>query len=392
MKLLGLQLAVLLLNLLSCTNAFNITKILNEYPEYSQFNADLTQTKLADEINSRETITVLVLSNGAMASLKDLDLASVKRVLSFHVLLDYFDADKLHQVPNRTTLSTTLYQTTGMVEGNAGFVNITDLKDGKVGFGPATAGSTLDATFVKSVKQETYNLSVVEVSQPVTTIVAEAPAPSPSHVNITAILIKGGCNVFADLISTTGVLKFYEDAQNKGGLTLFAPTDGAFTGITMKLLNKLSLQEKISVLDFHAAPVYSPLGTLKVSNGPVTTMASNYALNVSSSGNTVVLNTGVSKATISDTLLDDEPLVIFTVNKVLEPKELFGTAASPTREAEPPKAGTTKATPVSSPAVPAGPVETPKGSDTNKSSSTSFVPASGGLLAFWVACIGVFLL
>ncbi len=390
-----MQLAVLLLNFLSSANAFNITKILDGYPDYSQFNADLTQTKLADEINSRETITVLVLSNGAMASLQGLDLASLKRVLSFHVLLDYFDADKLHQVPNGTTLSTTLYQTTGMVQGNAGFVNITDLKGGKVGFGPARDGSRLDATFVKSVKQELYNLSVVEVSQPVTYFVAEAPAPSPSNVNITAILIKGGCNVFADLISTTGVLQSYQDAINNGGLTLFAPNDGAFKGVTMKLLNKLSLGDKVSVLDFHAVPIYNPLGTLKVSNGPVTTMASNYALNLSSSGNTVILNTGINKATISCTLLDNDPLAIFTVNKVLEPKDLFATAPTPSK-APSPEAETPEATPVSSPQAPAGPAETPNDSDSMKSNSTSFVSARGSvcrrLLAFCVACIAVFML
>lgn len=387
MKLLGF---VLLLSFLCCANAFNITKILDAYPDYSIFNEDLTRTKLADEINSRKTITVLVVNNGAMASLSGLDLASVKRALSLHVVLDFFDAEKLHQVTNGTTLSTTLYQTTGSVAGNAGFINITDLKGGKVGFGLSGRGAKLDSTYVKSVKQDGYNLSVVEVSQPITTSVAEAPTPSPSNMNITAALIKGGCKIFANLISTTGVLKSYEESI-QGGLSVFAPTDAAFTSVTSKMLNKLSSEDKVSVLEFHALPTYSPLGTLKTTNGPIATMASTgagkYVLTVSSSGDTVMLNTGINKATITSSLLDDQPIALFSVDKVLKPKELFVAAPSP---APTPEAETPKATP------PTAAKHGKSSAASSKSSSTSFAPATArvyrGLLAFLVACVGVLML
>eukprot|EP00253_Pinus_taeda_P005369 PITA_05369 len=284
MKLLGL----LLLSVLCCANAFNITKILDAYPDYSMFNDDLTRTKLADEINSRQTITVLVVNNAAMAPLSGMDLAAIKRALSLHVVLDFYDPEKLHQVTNDTTLSTTFYQTTGATVGNGGFINITDLKGGKVGFGLAGHGAKLDSTYVKSVKQDGYNLSVMEVSQPITTSVAEAPTPSPSNMNITSILIKG---------------------------------------VTNKMLTKLSSKDKVAVLQFHALTIYSPLGTLKTSNGPIATMASTgagkYVLTVTSSRDIVMLNTGINKATITSSLLDDQPLVLFSVDKVLKPKELF---------------------------------------------------------------------
>lgn len=386
MKLLGL---LLLLSFLCCANAFNITKILDAYPDYSQFNDDLTRTKLADEINSRQTITVLVVSNAAMAPLSGMDLASIKRALSLHVVLDFFDPEKLHQVTNGTTLSTTLYQTTGAAAGNAGFINITDLKGGKVGFGLSGRGTKLDSTYVKSVKQEGYNLSVVEVSQPITTSVAEAPSPSPSTTNITSVLIKHGCKIFAGLISSTGVLKSYEEAI-QGGLTVFAPTDAAFTSVTNKMLNKLSSEDKVSVLEFHALTIYSPLGTLKTTNGPIATMASTgagkYVLTVTSSGDTVMLNTGINKATVSSPLLDDQPLALFSVDKVLKPKELFVAAPvpapAPTPEAtSPAKAKHTKSSAAAS---------------SSKSSSTSFAPATAsvcrGSLAFLVVCVGVFML
>lgn len=404
MKFSGLGSAfLLLLSLLCSANAFNITKILAKYPEYSKFNHDLSETRLAGEINSRQTITVLALSNSEMASLSGLDLASLKRVLSLHVVLDFFDAKKLHEITNGTTLSTTLYQTTGTAAGNSGFINITDLKAGKVGFGLAAHGAKLDTTYVKSVKQEGYNLSIIEVSKPITTNVAAAPAPAPSELNITAIMVKGGCKIFAGMISSTVVLKTFEDAV-QGGLTVFCPTDAAFTVATSKLMKKLSSDDQVSVLEFHGLPIYSPLGTLKTTNGPIQTMASpsagKYVLTVSSSGDTVILNTGVSKATISGTLLDDQPLAIFTVNKLLEPKELFVAAPTPAPtpapvEAPTPEAEPSKATPVSSPPAPAGPSESPSvdGPSASESNSTSFAPASTGvcrgLLAFLVACAGV---
>jgi len=435
MKLLGLELAVLLLSLLCCANAFNITKVLDGYPEFSEFNQDLKRTKLADDINSRQTITVLVVSNAGLSSLSGLDPASLKRVLSLHVLLDYFDADKLQQITNGTTLTTSLYQTTGSATGTSGLVNITDLKGGKVAFGVGGGHPSLPATFVKSVQQETYNLSVIEISQPITTTVAEAPAgappPFPSEVNITEVLIKGGAKTFAGLISATGVLQSY-DANIKSGLTVFAPTDGAFTAAVNKLLDRLSSEQKVSLLKFHALPSYTPLGTLKSTNGPVTTLASKYSLSVSSSGDTVTLNTNLSKATISSTILDDQPLAVFAVSAVLEPKELFGSAPSPSQPPVPkapspkapsPKANTPKApspipntpkapspkpnspkaktpaatpaatqasTPSSSPNAPAGPTQSPANSEsTPTSTSTALVP-SRGLVAFLVACIGSF--
>nr|GEX64264.1 retrotransposon protein, putative, Ty1-copia subclass [Tanacetum cinerariifolium] len=63
----------------------------------SEYNNYLSQTKLDDEINSRDTITVLVLNNGAVSALAAKHpLAVVKNVLSLHILLDYYDNKKLH--------------------------------------------------------------------------------------------------------------------------------------------------------------------------------------------------------------------------------------------------------------------------------------------------------
>lgn len=315
-------------------SAHNITDILSGHPEYSVFNGYLSQTKVADDINSRQTITVLVLNNAAMSALAAKHpLSVIKKALSLLVLLDYYDPPKLHQISKGTTLTTTLYQTTGNAPGNLGFVNITDLQGGKVGFGSAAPGSKLDSSYTKSVKQIPYNVSVLEINSPIIAPgMLTASAPSASDVNITAALEKAGCKTFASLITTNGVKKTYESALEKG-LTIFAPNDEAFKVPSVPDLSKLSNAEIVSLLLYHARAGYTPLGTLKTTKDPLTTLATNgagkYELKVTTAGDEVTLHTGVDSSRIADTVLDSTPLAIFTVGDVLLPSELFGKSPSP---------------------------------------------------------------
>ncbi|XP_059312863.1 fasciclin-like arabinogalactan protein 8 [Lycium ferocissimum] len=314
-------------------HAHNITEILSHFPEYSEFNSYLSQTKLADEINSRQTITVLALPNGAMSSVVGKHpLSVIKNVLSLHILLDYFDGTKLHKISDGTTLSTTLYQTTGNANGNLGSVNITDLKGGKVGFGSAIPNSPLASTYTKSVKQIQYNISVLEISAPIIAPgILAAPAPS-GDFNITGALEKAGCKTFASLLISSGVLKTYETAITKG-LTVFAPNDEAFKGAKVPDLSKLSNAEVVSLLQYHAVPSYTPIGSLKTKKNPIPTLATNgaskYDLRASTAGDQVTLDTGVDSSRIASTVIDSTPFCIFTVDSVLLPEELFGKSPSP---------------------------------------------------------------
>ncbi|KAJ8756297.1 hypothetical protein K2173_025109 [Erythroxylum novogranatense] len=315
-------------------SSHNITEMLAPFPEYSQFNSFLTQTKLADEINSRQTITILTLNNAAMSALTAKHpLSVIKAALSLLVLLDYFDSTNLHQISKGTTLCTTLYQTTGTASGNFGFVNITDLQGGKVGLGSAAPGSKLDSFYVKSVKQIPYNISVLEISGPIITpgLLTGTP-PSASDVNITAALENAGCKTFAGLLQGSGVIKTYESAVEKG-LTIFAPNDGAFKADGVPDLNKLTSAVVVSLLQFHAAPNYNPLGSLKISKDPIPTLATNgagkFGLSATTAGNEVTLHTGVDSSRVANTIIDSQPLVIFSVDKVLLPVELFGKSSSP---------------------------------------------------------------
>lgn len=58
-----------------------------------------------------------------------------------------------------------MFQATGSAPGSSGYMNITDLKGGKVGFGAEDNDGKLDATYVKSVAEFPYNISVLQISQ-----------------------------------------------------------------------------------------------------------------------------------------------------------------------------------------------------------------------------------
>ncbi|KAE8697539.1 Fasciclin-like arabinogalactan protein 10 [Hibiscus syriacus] len=349
---------LLILSLVAVSvNAHNITAILEGYPDYSSYNSFLSQTKLADEINTRETITCLVLNNGAMSASQ----------------------------PNTpcTTLTTTLYQTTGNAPGNLGFVNITDIQGGKVGFGSAIPGSKLDSSYTKSVKQIPYNISILEISAPIIAPgILSAPAPSSSGVNITGLLEKAGCKTFAALLASSGVLKTYESALDKG-LTVFAPSDEAFKAKGVPDLSKLTNAEQVSLLEYHASPDYKPKGTLKTQKDPISTLATSGAgkfdLTATSAGDDVTLHTGVGPARVNEAVFDSPPVVFFTVDSVLLPTELFGKSPSPAPAPEPVSSPTP--TPSPSPlseapsplaaSPPAPPTDTPAGSPADAPAGSS---------------------
>ncbi|KAB1214468.1 Fasciclin-like arabinogalactan protein 14 [Morella rubra] len=145
--------------------AFNITKILSQFPDFSTLNNYLTQTQIASEINSRSTITVLVVDNGAISSLSGKPTDMIKKVLSLHVVLDYYDIQKLQHLQNKTTILTTLFQTSGQATGQQGFLNVTAASStGGVSIASAGQGSGDGASLVKEVVAQPYNVSVVQIS------------------------------------------------------------------------------------------------------------------------------------------------------------------------------------------------------------------------------------
>ncbi|KAJ8561127.1 hypothetical protein K7X08_027317 [Anisodus acutangulus] len=167
----------------SSASAFNVTKILSQYPDYSNFNDLLSKTGLASEINSRATITLLAVPNGAIGDLTSKPDNVVKRILTTHVVLDYYDPLKLKSMKDKTAKLTTMYQQSGKAQYDQGFLNVT-AKDNTFVFGSAVKGAQLNSRLEKSVMNQPYNISILGISQPIVTpgldgILAPISAPPP---------------------------------------------------------------------------------------------------------------------------------------------------------------------------------------------------------------------
>lgn len=163
-----LVLAVWLAVFNNITLAFNITEMLADIPEFSSFNNYLTTAGVANDINMRTAITVCAVDNAVM----DMFLArhpsnhTIRNALSFHVILDYYDGRKLHGLSNGATVAATLFQEIGTGQESSGWVNITQQKGGRVVFSlSAEDDITISATFMKDVKSQRYNISVIQISQ-----------------------------------------------------------------------------------------------------------------------------------------------------------------------------------------------------------------------------------
>ncbi|KAK9691244.1 hypothetical protein RND81_09G184700 [Saponaria officinalis] len=338
-------LLVLLLTTATTTTSFNITKILSHHPEFSTFNDYLTKTHLANEINHRDTITVLALDNSAMSSLlsKHFNLPTLRNVLSLHVLVDYYGTKKLHQITDGTTTAASMFQSSGDADGNSGYVNITDLHGGKVGFAPADVDG-LHSYFVKSLVEMPYNISVIQISQVLDSAEAEAPMPEPSSINLTSVLAGKGCKEFSGLLTSSGALKTFQDNIDSG-LTVFCVGDNAVKSFLPKYKN-LTAGNKTALLLYHGVPVYNSMGMLKSNNGVMNTLATDgankYDFTVQNDGESVTLKTKVVTAKITGTLVDKDPLSVYKLDKFLLPREIFkpskviDDASAPTPDAESP--------------------------------------------------------
>ncbi|XP_009612463.1 fasciclin-like arabinogalactan protein 3 [Nicotiana tomentosiformis] len=164
-------------------SAFNITKILSQYSDYSTFNELLSKSGLATEINKRATITVLAVPNGAIGDLTSKSDDVLKRDLSTHVVLDYYDPMKLRNMKEKTAKLTNMYQQSGKAAYDQGFLNVT-AKDGSFVFGSAVKGAQRDSRLEKSVMNQPYNISILGISQPIFTpgldgTLAPVSAPPP---------------------------------------------------------------------------------------------------------------------------------------------------------------------------------------------------------------------
>ncbi|KFK27578.1 hypothetical protein AALP_AA8G402100 [Arabis alpina] len=159
---------------------------------------------------------------------------------------------------------------------------------------------------------------------------AAAPAPA-GPTNVTKILEKAGqFTVFIRLLKATGVAnQLYGQLNNSdNGITIFAPSDSSFSGLKAGTLNSLTDEQQVELVQFHVIPTYVSSTNFQTISNPLRTQAGDSAdghfpLNVTTSGNTVNITSGVTNTTVSGNVYSDGQLAVYQVDKVLLPQQVF---------------------------------------------------------------------
>jgi len=225
-----------------------------------------------------------------------------------------------------------------------------------------------------------------------------APAPA-GPTNITQVLEKAGqFTTFIKLLKVTQTADRLNSQLNNSnqGLTLFAPTDNAFSSLKAGTLNSINSQEQMQLVQFHILPTLYTISQFQTASNPLHTQAGSsddgeYPLNVTTSGNQVNVTTGVVDTTVSNTIFSDNQLAVYQVDKVLLPMALFGATAPAAAPAEAPAPTKPEKN------VRAGAADSPSGSsDTSADASTAaslkrktveavtFVVAVIAVSCFWI--------
>ncbi|XP_074559792.1 fasciclin-like arabinogalactan protein 11 [Curcuma longa] len=213
---------------------------------------------------------------------------------------------------------------------------------------------------------------------------ATAPAPAGPK-NITAILEKAGqYTTFIRLLRSTQLGDQIDNQLNNSntGLTVFSPTDNAFSNLPPGTLNSLSDQQKVSLLQFHVLSTAISMSQFQTVSNPVRTQAGDandggFPLNVTTTGNQVNISTGVVNTPISNTIFSDNQLAVYQVDQVLLPMKIFGSpapAAAPAPAAELEKEKKKKPS-----NVPEGPSTSSPVTDSDATSSTLNLKWRGGI-------------
>ncbi|CAI9762071.1 unnamed protein product [Fraxinus pennsylvanica] len=171
-----------------------------------------------------------------------------------------------------------------------------------------------------------------------------AMAPASGSTDVTAILGKvGHFTTFIRLLKATQLAdqlntQLYKSNQ---GLTVFAPTDDAFSNLKLGMLNSLTDQQKYQLVQFHVLPSFFSVSQLQTASNPLRTQAGGsdgqFPFNVTTSGNQVNITTDMVNATVADTVYTDKQLAVYEVDKVLLPHGLFVPPSPPPAPLKPKK-------------------------------------------------------
>lgn len=171
-----------------------------------------------------------------------------------------------------------------------------------------------------------------------TTIFAQSPAQAPSPAgptNVTKVLEKAGqFTTFIRLLRSTQMEDQINTQLNNSnqGLTIFAPPDNAFSSLKAGTLNSLTDQQKVQLIQFHVVPSFLSTSQFQTISNPVRTQAGGgtndlFPLNITTSGNSVNITTGVVNATVANALYTDNQLAVYQVDQVLLPLDFYTSPA-----------------------------------------------------------------
>ncbi|XP_047965303.1 fasciclin-like arabinogalactan protein 12 [Salvia hispanica] len=134
---------------------------------------------------------------------------------------------------------------------------------------------------------------------------AASPAPAGAGPpNVISILNKDGrFTVFAKLLQSTKVDASLDSqlVDSNNGLTVFAPTDLAFSNLKTGTLNSFTDEQKMELVRFHVLPTHISASQFETVSNPISTQAGGspdlLAMNVTAAGSSVNITTGETNTT-----------------------------------------------------------------------------------------------
>ncbi|MQM20216.1 hypothetical protein Taro_053232 [Colocasia esculenta] len=223
-----------------------------------------------------------------------------------------------------------------------------------------------------------------------------APAPAPHLVNLTHLLsVAGPFSTFLRYLQQTDVISTFQNQVNNTdqGITIFAPTDAAFSSLKKPSLANLTRDQLRSLLLSHALPQYYSLAEFRnlSQRNPVTTFAGGqYTLNFSDASGLVRVDSGWANPRISSSVISTDPVAVYEVKNVLLPVAIFG-AAPPPAPAPAPAPDLTKPSDLAPSAGEAGGSSSPRSANSPDGSSSCRVDA-GTVGYFLLALVGEMML
>ncbi|XP_051131760.1 fasciclin-like arabinogalactan protein 11 [Andrographis paniculata] len=177
---------------------------------------------------------------------------------------------------------------------------------------------------------------------------AQSPAPAPAPpgpTNVTAVLEKAGrFTTFIRLLQNTKVADQINTQLNNSnqGMTIFAPTDSAFSSLKPGMLNSFTDEQKVELMQFHVLPSFFSTSQFQTASNPLRTQAGgsqgSFPMNVTATGNNLNITTGVTNATVGNTVYTDNQLAVYEVDRVLLPLSFFQSPAPAPAPSKPKKA------------------------------------------------------